>query len=234
MRGQRQHEREDADRREQDDPAHQDEHRVAQSAEEAEQRRAGAGLRAMASANSSVKRISGSIAPLAAAGDRIGRDQRGEPRANVSAAAAGGELARRFGRARRKRRPRGEVMWKEREESGGERNDERSDGGEQEQHRKTSSVRPPRRPMAFTSVADATPVMSSETTSGITVMRMAFTHSVPIGAMKSAAREKRRVPRRADDGAAGDRRAEGDEDARALFHHIIKSPPLISNDAPVM
>ena len=33
--------------------------------------------------------------------------------------------------------------------------------------------------------------------------------------------------------------AEGDEDARAFFHrrrrgHIIRSPPLMSNDAPVM
>ena len=44
------------------------------------------------------------------------------------------------------------------------------------------------RPIAFTSVADAMPVMMSETISGITVMRMAFTHSTPIGAMASAAR----------------------------------------------
>ena len=51
----------------------------------------------------------------------------------------------------------------------------------------TSSVRPPRRPIDLTSAADATPVMSSETTSGITVIRMAFTQNVPIGAMASAA-----------------------------------------------
>src|SRR5688572_4269372 len=50
--------------------------------------------------------------------------------------------------------------------------------------RKTSSVRPPSRPTALTSVADATPVMSSDTTSGMTVMRMALTQSVPTGAMR--------------------------------------------------
>ncbi len=46
---------------------------------------------------------------------------------------------------------------------------------------------PPMRPIALTSLAEATPVMSSETTSGMTVMRIAFTHSVPIGAIASAA-----------------------------------------------
>jgi hypothetical protein len=35
--------------------------------------------------------------------------------------------------------------------------------------------------------AEATAVMTSETTSGMTVMRIALTHSVPIGAMASAA-----------------------------------------------
>ena len=35
---------------------------------------------------------------------------------------------------------------------------------------------------------DATPVISSETTSGITVMRMLLTQSVPIGAIASAVR----------------------------------------------
>jgi hypothetical protein len=58
----------------------------------------------------------------------------------------------------------------------------------------TSSVRPPSRPIAFTSVADATPVMISETTSGITVIRIAFTHSVPIGASESAARSRASLP----------------------------------------
>ena len=52
---------------------------------------------------------------------------------------------------------------------------------------KTASVRPPSRPTALTSDADATPVMTRETTSGITVIRIAFTQSVPTGAMASAA-----------------------------------------------
>src|SRR5207248_11727786 len=52
---------------------------------------------------------------------------------------------------------------------------------------KTASVRPPSRHTALTSDADATPVMTRETTSGITVIRIAFTQSVPTGAMASAA-----------------------------------------------
>ena len=58
----------------------------------------------------------------------------------------------------------------------------------------TSSVRPPIRPMAPTSVADATPVMSSETTNGMTVIRMAFTQSVPTGASASAASSSGLLP----------------------------------------
>ena len=45
----------------------------------------------------------------------------------------------------------------------------------------------PMRPMAFTSLADAMPVMRSDTTRGITVIRMALTHNVPNGANASAA-----------------------------------------------
>src|SRR6059058_2568643 len=56
------------------------------------------------------------------------------------------------------------------------------------------SVRPPMRPIAPTSVADATPVISSETTSGTTVIRMAFTQSVPIGASASAASSNGLLP----------------------------------------
>jgi hypothetical protein len=37
-----------------------------------------------------------------------------------------------------------------------------------------------------------------------------------------------------DEDAEEDRGDESEKDARALFHHIIKSPPLMSNDAPVM
>ncbi len=51
----------------------------------------------------------------------------------------------------------------------------------------TRRVRPPSLPIDFTSLAEATPVMRSETTSGITVIRMALTQSVPTGAMASAA-----------------------------------------------
>ena len=55
-------------------------------------------------------------------------------------------------------------------------------------------MRPPSRPIAFTSLAEATPMMISETTSGITVIRMAFTHNAPIGASESAARSSASFP----------------------------------------
>ena len=48
---------------------------------------------------------------------------------------------------------------------------------------KTSSVLPPSRPTAFTAVADATLVTMSDTMSGITVIRIAFTQMAPIGSM---------------------------------------------------
>ena len=54
--------------------------------------------------------------------------------------------------------------------------------------KKTRSVRPPNRPTARRSDTDATPVMRSETTSGMTVMRIALTHSVPMGWMAVAHR----------------------------------------------
>jgi len=53
-------------------------------------------------------------------------------------------------------------------------------------NRNTSNVRQPMRPIDFTSEAEQTPTMRSETTKGITVMRIALTHSVPTGATKSA------------------------------------------------
>jgi hypothetical protein len=59
---------------------------------------------------------------------------------------------------------------------------------------KTSSVRPPRRLIDPTFDVDATPVITSEMTSGMTVMRIAFTHSVPAGAMASTARSSVLLP----------------------------------------
>src|SRR4030095_8755284 len=52
---------------------------------------------------------------------------------------------------------------------------------------KTRIARPPMRPTVFPSLADATPVMSSDTISGMIVIRMALTQIVPIGATTSAA-----------------------------------------------
>ncbi len=50
----------------------------------------------------------------------------------------------------------------------------------------TRRVRPPIRPIALRFVADATPVMSSETTSGMIVIRMALIQIAPTGANQSA------------------------------------------------
>jgi hypothetical protein len=83
------------------------------------------------------------------------------------------------------------------------------------------------------SETDATPVINSETTSGITVMRMALTQSVPIGAIASGA-DERGVLRCRKDNAKKDGSDEREKDAGAFFHHIIRSPPLMSNEAPVM
>jgi len=54
--------------------------------------------------------------------------------------------------------------------------------------RNVISARAPISPSAFTSAIDAVPVMMSDTTSGITVMRMALIQSVPSGATPSAKR----------------------------------------------
>ena len=51
----------------------------------------------------------------------------------------------------------------------------------------TSSVRRPTVPRLCMSPAEPSPVMISDTTSGMTVMRMAFTQREPIGARKSTA-----------------------------------------------
>ena len=76
-----------------------------------------------------------------------------------------------------------------------------------------------------TSDAEATPVMSSETTSGITVIRMAFTHSVPIGATASAARMSVALCDAPMARPAASADAEGDENPRAFFHD---APPTSS------
>ena len=92
------------------------------------------------------------------------------------------------------------------------------------------------RPIAEMSEADATPVISSETTSGITVIRMALTQSVPIGATASAAPSSARLC----DAAMAmptTRPAPSATRTRVLSFmrsYIIRSPPLMSSDAPVM
>ena len=100
-----------------------------------------------------------------------------------------------------------------------------------------SSVRVPSRPIDLRSAAPATPVMMSDTTSGITVIRIALTQIVPIGASQSAAASSVGLPLAAMAAPPARPAAEGDEHARCCRSsppHIIRSPPLMSSDAPVM
>ena len=133
-----------------------------------------------------MKRMSGIIAPFAAAAIGFDGSSDVSHAANVCAwppaasspaasAAPGGSC----GAPRR--------CGSKREERGAERHHDDRGAGQQQHETRAASVRRGGR-SASMSVAEATPVISSETTSGITVMRMALTHSVPIGAMASAAR----------------------------------------------
>jgi hypothetical protein len=57
-----------------------------------------------------------------------------------------------------------------------------------------ASVCAPIRPSAFTSVAEAMPVMMRERINGMTVIRMALTQSVPTGATLSASCSPKLLP----------------------------------------
>ena len=84
------------------------------------------------------------------------------------------------------------------------------------------------------SAAELMPVISSEITSGITVMRIALTHSVPIGAIESAARTSAGFPEIAIAIPAAIATATATSTSFVSRIYIIKSPPLMSSDAPVM
>ena len=83
---------------------------------------------------------------------------------------------------------------------------------------KMASVRPPMRPIDARFLVDAIPVISRETTSGITVIRIAFTQSVPIGATRSAACSSAGLPEAAIAAPATRASAERDENGDAAFH----------------
>ena len=86
---------------------------------------------------------------------------------------------------------------------------------------KMAIVRPPIRPIDARFLVDAIPVISREITSGITVIRIAFTQSVPIGATRSAACRRARLPEAAIAAPARSASAERDEDGDAAFHAAI-------------
>ena len=86
-----------------------------------------------------------------------------------------------------------------------------------------SRVRVPSRPIDFRSVAPATPVMTSDTTRGITVIRIAFTQIVPIGVEPVGGGEQRRIAAGGDGRAAGQAGRQGDEHAGAVGHGRLTS-----------
>src|SRR5580692_1457682 len=91
---------------------------------------------------------------------------------------------------------------------------------------KMAIVRPPIRPIDARFLVDAIPVISRETTSGITVIRIAFTQSVPTGATRSAARRCARLPEAAIAAPASRASARATRTATLLFmlpilHHQV-------------
>ena len=87
----------------------------------------------------------------------------------------------------------------------------------------TITVRAPSRPIAATSVVDATPVTSSDTTSGITVIRIAFTHSVPMGTSWSASPMSRASIGGGNQQAERRRDDERKQDADAVCFHAMQA-----------
>ncbi len=156
-----------------------------------------AGLRAIASASSNVNNISGSIAPVAAAATGLVGISDVSQLAKPTAGAPAASDRRCLRGARRQCRPHGRDTREQRKTA-------RCPAAVASASRRpacamnTASVRPPIRPIVDTSAADATPVISSETTSGITVIRIAFTQSVPMDRDRIGRAEQRRVVRRAD------------------------------------
>src|SRR5258706_711476 len=154
--------------------------------------RACSSLRAMAIANSKVKRISCSIAPLAAAAmGLVGMSD--VSHAPTVCAWPGADSWLAASTAPAGRAGRAPLV------AGDSWNNSRSSGTATMASvalnaTNTSRVSPPSRPTVFTSLADATPVISSETTSGMTVIRIAFTQIVPIGARASAADRSGALP----------------------------------------
>ena len=79
------------------------------------------------------------------------------------------------------------------------------------------------RPIDFTSFADATPVISSDTISGMTVMRIALTQTVPMGETRSAASSNVVFPDAAIAAPTIRATISADEHARAFVHASLTS-----------
>ena len=185
-----------------------------------------------------MKRISGSIAPFAAAAiGLVGMSEVSQLAKPTADAPAASEL-RRLGRAWRQLRPTRDRAATASENAAMPAESPRI-ARRPSTRRTPSSVRPPMRPIAEMSDADATPVMSSETTSGITVIRMALTQSVPIGATRVGGAPAARAVRGRDRPVPTTRPATSATRTRVPSFigrtaYIIRSPPLMSSDAPVM
>ena len=192
-------------------------------------------MRAIARARKSVKRINGSIAPFAAAATGlVGISEVSQLENPTAVAPAATELAASAapgGSAGRM------VISRDSHENTAIASGIAKIVAPVSIARNTVSVRPPLRPIIEMSDTEATPVISSETTSGITVIRIAFTQSVPIGATASATAirvgfceiEIAMPPARPAASAARTR-----VPSFRSAPYIMRSPPLMSIDAPVI
>ena len=147
---------------------------------------------------------------------------------------AGGKLARGFGGAGRKLR-RAEALREKAEECGTERHhNHRRSGEEQHEHQQSPSAEAADRFDVGRRSDGGDHERNDERDHG---------HANRVDPERPDRRDgvggmdESIVVRCGDGDTGGDGDAEGDENARAFFHvgdHIIRSPPLMSNDAPVM
>ena len=166
-----------------------------------------------------MKRISGSIAPFAAAAiGLVGTSDVSHVEKSTAVAPAASEL-RRVRRAGRQLGPHGHDVRHPRKRRDAKRNREHRRAGQHrhEHDERAAADASDRSPIVE---ADATPVITSETTSGMTVMRMALTQSVPIGATASAACSSARIVRR------GDRQAGAQADTKTDETRVSRSSDL--------
>ncbi len=231
MNGERKDEREDADRRSENDPADEDEHRVAQSAKEARQRLTRRLGRARDREREEQREEDQRHhRPARGGGDRIRREERDKPRRERLRLSVRSDFLRRFDRAGWKlQRP---VRGQERENRQRDRNDDDGDSNEKQQKSNERSPAESADRLDVRHRCDAGDQQRDDERDDRHANRVHPERADRRDRVGGA--DQCGVMRCRDEDAEDDRGDESEEDARALFHHIIKSPPLMSNDAPVM